>query len=293
MKKFDKIERQIWEKSTFTEIPRVPEVHDAWSRLEQRMDISDTNLVTERTHSSFSSFPILKWKINLPKIISIALVAMVCFPIGYKLLTTTTVQARPGSIETLLLSDGSSVTLNSGSELTYKTDFNNNHRNVTLTGEAFFDIQSGVFPFLVHTEYGDVKVLGTKFNVQARSDRFEVGVNTGLVLVSNKTKSIILSKGQRIKIEPSDKYLGPAIESYSNYPDWIYDKLVCEQTPLQKVCDEIGRTFDISFTFSDPSLANVTVTGVLDASNLNSVLSTISLLTQHEFKFDGETCTIF
>ena len=113
MKKLDKIEKKIWKKSRFVKIVKSPDVHNAWSRLEQLMDISSNNLVREQLQFPFSLFPILKWKTNLPKIILIALLALVCFPIGYKLLTTTSVQVKPGSIETLLLSDGSFITLNS------------------------------------------------------------------------------------------------------------------------------------------------------------------------------------
>jgi len=257
------------------------------------MAIADSEPDRDQNQAApFPLVPILGWQPRLANIVSLALAALVCLPIVYHLLTTESVLTRYGSIETVLLNDGSSVTLNSSSKLTYKTDFNSDHRNVTLSGEAFFDVQSGLVPFVIHTDYGEVKVLGTTFNVHARPDRFEVGVNTGMVLVSNQTKSIILTRGQRIDVEPSETHLGSAIESYHDYPDWIHNKLVCEQTPLREVCDEIERIFDISFTFADPSLADVTVTGVLDASDLNSVLSTISLLTQHEFKFDGETCTI-
>jgi len=293
MRKLNKIEKLIWEESTFSDLPQTPEVDDAWMRLEQRMNIADTHPNRDKIQAQpSSSTPILGWQPRLASIVSIALFTLVCLPIIDQVLTTESVLTRNGIIETIILNDGSHVTLNSGSELTYKTDFNSNHRNINLSGEAFFDVQPGLYPFVIHTDHGEVKVLGTTFNVHTRPYRFEVGVNTGLVQVSNQAKSIILTRGQRIDVKLSDTHLGPAIKSYPNYPDWIHNKMVFEQTPLREVCDEIERIFDISFTFSDPSLADVTVTGVLDSSDLSSVLSTISLLTQHEFKFDGETCTI-
>ena len=293
MRKLDKIEKLIWKESTFSDLPQTPEIDDAWMRLEQRINIAESEPENDKNRAQpFFSTPTLRWKPRLASIVSMALFTLVCLPIVYQVLTTESVVTRNGIIETIILNDGSYVTLNSGSELTYKTDFNSDHRNVALIGEAFFEVQPGLYPFVIHTDHGKVKVLGTTFNVHTRPYRFEVGVNTGIVQVSNQTKSIILNRGQRIDIEPKDRHLSPAIESYHNYPDWIHNKMVFEQTPLREVCDEIERIFDISFTFSDPSLADVTVTGVLDASDLNSVLSTISLLTQHEFKFDGETCTI-
>mgnify|MGYP000282095749 FL=1 len=136
-------------------------------------------------------------------------------------------------------------------------------------------------------------VLGTSFNVRAREDGFEVGVNEGIVKVSNDEKTVILHKGQMLDVDSQFDEKNLQNVSYGNYPDWMHEKLVCDQTPLSEVCDEIERTFGISFKFANPSLSDITVTGVIDAQDLNTVLSTISLLTQHEFKFDGDTCTIF
>jgi ferric-dicitrate binding protein FerR (iron transport regulator) len=162
-----------------------------------------------------------------------------------------------------------------------------------MTGEAYFDVQNGNTPFVIQTNQGQVTVLGTSFNVRSREDGFEVGVNEGIVKVSNDSKSVILHKGQMIEVDSKFDEKNLQNISYTNYPDWMHEKLVCDQTPLSEVCDEIERTFGISFKFANPSLSDITVTGVIDAQDLNTVLSTISLLTQHEFKFDGDTCTIF
>ncbi len=292
MRRFDKYERLIWKESVFSDLPTTPELDDAWIRLEQRIDISDREVHINQ--NQIKVLPIFRWRPRLSYAISMMLfVTLVCSSILYQLFATETVFTGPGMFETVLLSDGSSVTLNSGSKITYKTNFNNKNRDVRLKGEAFFKVQPGRFPFLIHTDHGKVEVLGTSFNILARPENFEVGVNTGVVQVSNKTKSVILKQGERINFKPSESHLGPVIKSYANYPDWIYNKMVFEKTPLRTVCNEIERIFDISFIFSKPSFANITITGVLDATDLNSVLSTISLLTQQEFKFDGETCTIF
>ena len=214
-------------------------------------------------------------------------------PIAYDTLTTETFVTKATDFQTVQLPDGSTITLNAGSQIKYKKDFNTDHRSLTLSGEAYFDVQKGNTPFTVNTNHGQVTVLGTSFNVRAREDGFEVGVNEGIVKVSNNAKSVILHKGQMIDVDSQFDEKNLQNVSYGNYPDWMHEKLVCDQTPLSEVCDEIERTFGISFKFANPSLSDITVTGVIDAQDLNTVLSTISLLTQHEFKFDGDTCTIF
>ena len=76
------------------------------------------------------------------------------------------------------------------------------------------------------------------------------------------------------------------------YPDWINQKFYCNQTTLGELCLEVERTFDIQIKFLDPNIKKLTVSGLIEASNLNNVLHTISLLTKQEFKLEGDICTI-
>ena len=139
MRKLDKIEKLIWKESTFSDLPQIPEIDDAWMRLEQRINITDTEPENDKNQAQlFSSIPTLRWKPHLASIVSMALFTLVCLPIVYLVLTTESVLTRNGIIETIILNDGSYVTLNSGSELTYKTDFNSNHRNIVCRLDGCF-----------------------------------------------------------------------------------------------------------------------------------------------------------
>ncbi|HEY2722846.1 MAG TPA: FecR family protein [Chitinophagaceae bacterium] len=78
------------------------------------------------------------------------------------------VTTKPASRTQIQLPDGSSVWLNSSSNLTYDKDFGKDLREVNLTGEGFFDVvKDPSHPFIIHTKVIDVKVLGTEFNVKA------------------------------------------------------------------------------------------------------------------------------
>ena len=81
-----------------------------------------------------------------------------------------------------------------GSKLSFSKDYNSESRKVFLSGEAFFDVKKGINPFIISTEYAEITVLGTKFNVRSREDGFEVGVNEGAVKVHNDLQSIELSQ---------------------------------------------------------------------------------------------------
>ena len=117
-------------------------------------------------------------------------------------------------------------------------------------------------------------------------------MNNGIVEVSNQSSTVKLKKGQFIKTLSNYNSKDITDIGYNNYPDWLNQKLYCDQTPLSKVCNEIERTFNIKIIFSDSSLKDITVTGIINAHDLETVLSTISLLTQHQFKLDGGTYTI-
>jgi ferric-dicitrate binding protein FerR (iron transport regulator) len=260
------------------------------------MDISDMDIDMNQDQQRIAPPAqrfLSKFKPRMTYAVALGLALVFALPIAYDSLTTETLVTQTTDFRTLQLPDGSTITLNAGSQIKYKKDFNADHRSLTMTGEAYFDVQKGNTPFVIQTNQGQVTVLGTSFNVRSREDGFEVGVNEGIVKVSNDSKSVILHKGQMIEVDSKFDEKNLQKISYTNYPDWMHEKLVCEQTPLSEVCDEIERTFGISFKFANPSFSDITVTGVIDAKDLNTVLSTISLLTQHEFKFDGDTCTIF
>ena len=76
------------------------------------------------------------------------------------------------------------------------------------------------------------------------------------------------------------------------YPDWLNRKFYCNETTLESLCLEIERTFDIEINFANTNLKSLTITGIIEASDLDNVLHTVSTLTKHKFKLDGDTCTI-
>jgi transmembrane sensor len=89
------------------------------------------------------------------------------------------------------LPDGSVVTLNAASKLSYTDKFNGDTRPVTLLGEAFFKITPNkAKPFIINVNGVTVKVVGTSFNVKSRNGKTEVIVETGIVNVSRDKNNI-------------------------------------------------------------------------------------------------------
>jgi len=291
--KLDNKEKLIWEMSQKVKLPPIPNKDIIWERLIQEIEMHQDkteSFISEKRGSYWISWIDILLKRRLP--LAYGLIILMLSPLAYDAFSKKQVKTRPAEEKSVLLSDGTEVILNSESELTYNRNYNKNNRSVHLIGEAYFSVQKGNMPFYVLTPYGKISVLGTSFNIRARNDGFEVGVNDGEVQVSNENSLLNLSKGQLIDVK-SEFFSSNIIQIPTDqYPDWLNRKFYCNETTLESLCLEIERTFDIKINFTNPNLKNLTITGLIEASDLGNVLQTVSILTKHKFKLDGGTCTI-
>ena len=115
-----------------------------------------------------------------------------------------TITVSAGQRANLTLPDGTNVWLNARSEMRYPAAFTGNKREISLDGEAYFEVtHKGGKPFVVRTDKCNVEVLGTKFNVEAYSDSedFCTSLMEGSVRVSDKKKpseSLVLAPNQQV-----------------------------------------------------------------------------------------------
>ena len=274
-------------------LPPIPDKDIVWERLIQEIEMHQNkteDFIPKKRGSYRKSWTDILLKRRLP--LAYGLIILLLSPLAYDAFSKKQIKTRPAEEKSVLLSDGTKVILNSDSELTYNRNYNENNRSVHLIGEAYFSVEKGNIPFNVLTPYGKISVLGTSFNIRARNDGFEVGVNDGEVQVSNENSLLNLSKGQLIDVE-SEFFSSNIIQIPTDqYPDWLNRKFYCNETTLESLCLEIERTFDIKINFTNPNLKDLTITGVIEASDLDNVLQTVSILTKHKFKLEGGTCTI-
>ena len=293
--KLNSKEKLIWEACKKTNSPLAPDKKNAWSQLLQRMKKHEEEKKATQI-LQVGSFEKIKYSLKLKPthIYTLYTVIITFFLIStlYQTSSTNIVRTKTAEREVINLIDGSTITVHSGSEITYDNNYNKTHRKIFLTGEAYFNVREGDLPLIIETEHAQITVLGTIFNVRSRNDGFEIGVNEGKVNISNEICTIELSQGQFI--ETASKFNKTDIQdiSYSNYPDWIDYRIFCNKTKLLEVCSEIERIFDIKFIFPQPDLKNILLTGMINSSDLQIVLKTLSILTDHDFKLLGDTVTI-
>ena len=288
-----KIEKFIWDISSKTKIPDVPNKEKAWNNLIRNIDDLRPPVIAKKSYFfqnilKFWIPPIRKpnYALFLPIILILVL------PIYFNFYQNTIFTTKPSENLSLLLPDNSKAILNSGSSITYKKGFNASHRTLHLEGEAYFKVESLDLPFIVKTNYGTVTVLGTAFNIRSRNDGFEVGVNSGQVKVSNSKSFIELNPKQCLmNYGEFDQHTIVNIEN-EKYPGWINQKLYCKQTNLETICKEIERIHNIKIKFSNQKMKQITITGTIDTSELETMLNTIALLSQHSFKLEDGTYTV-
>ena len=76
---------------------------------------------------------------------------------------------------------------------------------------------------------------------------------------------------------------------HSEYPGWIHDKLILNKTNLENVCNQIERKFDVNIVLDSNQLNSISITGVIDAKDLDEVLTTLAILSQRSYRFEEET----
>jgi hypothetical protein len=157
-----------------------------------------------------------------------------------------------GKRSNILLSDGSRVWLNSGSRLVYPPVFKDKSREVFLEGEAYFEVaKNNSKPFYVRTDAFKIKVLGTKFSVQAfkNEKEFNAVLLEGKVrLTTNSkmfTKEYELAPNQKATLSEEDNINITSIENAENYISWIYGFLNFDNEDILSLAKKISRYYNI------------------------------------------------
>jgi ferric-dicitrate binding protein FerR (iron transport regulator) len=76
---------------------------------------------------------------------------------------------------------------------------------------------------------------------------------------------------------------------HPEYPGWIHNKLILNKTNLETVCNQIERKFDVNIVLDSNQLNSISITGVIDAKDLDGVLTTLAILSQRSYRFEEET----
>ncbi|MEC5146298.1 FecR domain-containing protein [Chitinophaga sp. 212800010-3] len=188
-----------------------------------------------------------------------------------------------GLMKEVVLPDGTAVTLNANSTLQYDSiGWNPGAREVWITGQAFFNVApDAAGKFMVHA--GDklsVQVLGTRFNVAARTGHAQVVLNSGKVKVSvpdnGNEHTMTLQPGEMASYNPGNGQLTRQTVDTLQLTCWKDNQKVFRNATLAEVADFIGEQFGTKVTFANAELSQLQFTGATPANDLDMLLNILT-----------------
>jgi transmembrane sensor len=199
-------------------------------------------------------------------------------------------KAKPGKTLMVFLSDGTKVTLNSGSQLRYPENFHGGKREVYLDGEAFFEVaHNPARSFLVHSGKVVTSVLGTSFNVMAypKMSNLSVTVVTGKVAVKNTAseKMVTLTPKQRAILNTGKEgFSVDAVKDVADVIAWRKGELVFNHATLEEIALKLGNKYGIKIDINNKEKAGRKITGTFNKQSFTEIMDAVTHLTETHYK---------
>jgi transmembrane sensor len=171
------------------------------------------------------------------------------------------------------LPDGSMVTLNADTKISFNKGNFNKKRSVIMDGEAFFNIEKGN-TFTIKTNLADIEILGTSFNLYARGNTFHVSCFSGKILVKSGSQSVVISPREMAYIE-DDQLIFKRNENIHALAGWRSGEFNYKNASLNLVFDEIERQYNVTFVL--PELNERFFTGGFSNKNLVDALDIVCI----------------
>ena len=190
--------------------------------------------------------------------------------------------------KTVVLSDGSEVTLNANSSIKVSIDMEADQpRQVWLQGEAYFHVkplqrqhldgQEALKKFVVHTDNFSIEVLGTIFNASSRANKSEVSLQKGSIRVASDkiTQAKVLKPGDQLALLKDDLVFRVRKAEKVAEPAWRSNYFVFQNTALADVAEEIENYYGMEVTFASPDLAREIFTARIKRDDLPILIKAI------------------
>lgn len=203
-----------------------------------------------------------------------------------------------GKTSSIVLSDGTKVWVNSGSQVIYPAVFSGKQREIFVNGEIYLEVaHHKKLPFVVTTEQLEINVLGTSFNVQAYQHTAiqSVVLAEGLVKIRNKLskESVDLTPNQMYSFEKETKESDIRKVDIYNYICWKYGFLHFDSEKIGTVLERLERYYNVEINYDVEKTKDILVSGKLDMKeNLSEVLNSIELTAPITFEITGSNINV-
>jgi ferric-dicitrate binding protein FerR (iron transport regulator) len=259
----------------------------AWNRLQ-----AANGKLQAAESGKLVRIPARRWGMIAAAVIILA-VAGVGF-LQYTGFFAPTAETQYGQIKEQRLPDGSEVTLNAHSKISYFEGWQEGKdREVWINGEAFFHVKKTPQKsrFIVHTCCFDIIVTGTRFNVLNRNGVTNVLLQEGSVTVRTKDgKEVYMKPGDFVEV--NDKGLDKKAADAANIIAWKERKMVFDNTPLPEAARMIEAHYGVHIVLADSSVAAKAINGMMPNDNLDVLLTALEVTQDFKVERNGNTIVI-
>lgn len=216
---------------------------------------------------------------------------------GKDLILYQTYRTDYGKLSTVLLTDGSEVTLNANSSLRVpRFSFNTGDRTVWLTGEAEFAVKKkpNQRRFRVKTSDDlDVIVLGTKFTVSNRPRATWVVLHEGRVNIQlhneKANQQYVMKPGELIEVKPGHSLRHVTVPQPQAYSSWKHRQFSFDKTPLSDIIQQVEENFGVDVQLTGSQLGSRRLSGTFKADSAPELLRAIAELLSLQYNQTGST----
>lgn len=274
--------KQIWEGSACLQGQQKVDVDCAWSKVRTCIfDKKKPELSQEDSSNVIIALPKRKvFAFNTVARIAASIVLLIgVLFISYQYLKTSSIASDSTIVQLTsnqqiiekTLPDGTRIRLTKNSKLSYPTTFEGTTREVTLEGEAFFDVHHNEQqPFIVHTQQTDIRVLGTSFHVVANKEGVHLAVKTGRVQFSNAKERVILVENEEASFLVSENSIHKTSATTSVRRNFVF-----EHTPLEEVLAQLSQAFDMTISLESSNLGNAELSADFENEKIENIVSII------------------
>lgn len=205
------------------------------------------------------------------------------------------IQIPRGGEYIVRLEDGTTVYLNSESELRIPVHFNSKERVVWLTGEAYFSVQhENMRSFTVRTDRADISVLGTEFGVRAYADEEKLLTTLvrGSVEVKSENKTSRIVPGEQAKVDENGNIEVNEV-NVDEYIAWKLGRIVFVNARLEDIMRELQRWYDFEVSYSAADLKDLRFTmDIVKYKEVSDIFELMEKIRRITFVVDGNHVTL-
>lgn len=212
------------------------------------------------------------------------------------------VEVPAGQVKSIVLPDGTAVTMDAGSRIVYPAEFQSQSRQIFFCGEGYFEVASDeTHPFVISTDDAKVEVVGTKFNLRSfpNDSSVELALYEGKVRFNysnslGQDTEYSVSPGEMIEYSREDASLKSKFFTGREYSSWIGGDLIFRSKPLKEIASQLERTYNIRIVIRNQDLRDIPYyLAVSGRQNVDDVVELLKMDSRLRIRRVGDIIEIY